>query len=306
MEPEAKYTIVGAIVLVLAALLTATIVWLHSSGQGRAAQPYAIYFAQQTVEGLEPRSAVTMRGMRVGTVTGFGFAPARPDAVKVVIAVNPDAPVFESTRATISRNLFTGLANIQLTNTGQPGRLLVPSGARMPVIAEGTSAEQQTLAMLTELVQRGNQVLSAQNQVAFAQTLSNVQRLSAHADQSLAKVDTVVGSLDRATRSIGALANSAAKDGRTLASRYDQLGMQATAAMRDASTAIRRASGDLDRLSRRADTVLSSGDSELQTTTQALRAAADSVSTAADRLHEPAEVIYGPAKGNLGPGEGKR
>jgi phospholipid/cholesterol/gamma-HCH transport system substrate-binding protein len=308
MEPEARYKIVGAIVLVLAALLTGAIVWLHGTGQGRSAQLYAIYFIQQTVEGLEPRSAVTMRGMRIGTVTGFQFAPDRPDAVQVVIALNPGAPVLDTTRATISRNLFTGLANIQLTNTGQPGKPLppAPSGAPIPVIAEGTSAEQQTLATLTELARRANQALSAENQAAFAQILVNVQRVAAHADRSLAKVDTALDSLNRATRSVGTLANSAEKGGRTLVLRYDALGAQATVAMRDASDAIRRASTDLDRLSRRTDAVLSSGGAEVQTTTQTLRDAADSINTAADRLHEPGEIIYGPAKRNLGPGEGKR
>jgi phospholipid/cholesterol/gamma-HCH transport system substrate-binding protein len=308
MEPEAKYTIVGAIVLVLAALLTGTIVWLHGTGQGGAAYPYAIYFTQQSVEGLEPRSAVTMRGVRIGTVTNFRFAPDRPDAVEVVIAVNQGTQVLDSTRATISRNLFTGLANVQLTTTGQHGRPMPPTppGAPIPVIAEGASVEQQTLAALTELTQRANHVLSAENQAAFARFLANIQSVSAHADQTLAKVDTALDSLDRATRSVGTLANSATKDGRALALRYDELGAQATAAMRDASAAIRSTSSDLNRLSRRADAVLSSSGAEMRTTTQTLRDAADSISTAADRLHEPGEIIYGPSQRNLGPGEGKR
>jgi phospholipid/cholesterol/gamma-HCH transport system substrate-binding protein len=308
MEPEARYTIVGAIVLGLAAMLTATVVWLHRSGDGGALREYAIYFLHQSVEGLAPRSPVTMRGIQIGTVTGLRFAPGRPDTVEVVIAASPAAPVLDSTRATIGRNLFTGLASVQLANTGRQGRPIAPAppGMPVPVIAEGESAEQQTLARLGELAQRANQALSPENQAAFAHILANMQRVSAHADQSLSKVDTALDSLDRTTRSVGTLANAVAKDGRALASRYDELGAQSTAAMRDASDAIRRASSDLNRVSQRVDTVLGTGGTDLQTTTQTLRDAADSIATAADRLHEPGEIIRGPAPGNLGPGEGKR
>ena len=304
MEPEARYTLVGAVVLALAAMLAGVVVWLHGSGQGAGpTRLYAIYLRHQSVEGLEPRSAVTMRGIRVGTVTGLRFASGQADAVEVIIAASPSVPVLDTTRAIISRNLFTGLANVQLRNGG-PGRPLARAGAALPVIAEGDSAEQAALATVNEVAQRANRLLSPENQAAVSQLLANAAQLSAHADRSLSRVDTALDEVGRATRRVSVLADSVAADSHALAARYDRLGSEAAGATRSAGDAIARASADVDRLSRRAESMLSAGGNDLHGTAQAVHDAADALGVAADRLREPGEILHGPS--SLGPGEGKR
>jgi hypothetical protein len=116
MEPEAKYTLVGGSVLALLALLIAAVAWLASASRGTDVQRYTIYFQRQSLEGLQVRSDVRMKGIRVGAVTGFSFAPQRPGTVEVVIGIDPATPVKESTRAIVDRNLITGLATIRLQN----------------------------------------------------------------------------------------------------------------------------------------------------------------------------------------------
>ena len=116
MEPEAKYTLVGGSVLVLLALLVGAVAWLASASRGTDVQRYTIYFARQSLEGLQVRSDVRMRGIRVGAVTGFSFAEQRPGTVEVGIGIDPATPVKESTRAIVDRNLITGLATIRLQN----------------------------------------------------------------------------------------------------------------------------------------------------------------------------------------------
>ena len=93
MEPEARYTFVGTAVLMLLALLVAAVLWLRSAGDELADRQYKIYFVNQSLEGLEVRSDVRMRGIRIGFVTGFTFSSRRPGAVEVFIRVDSSAPV---------------------------------------------------------------------------------------------------------------------------------------------------------------------------------------------------------------------
>jgi phospholipid/cholesterol/gamma-HCH transport system substrate-binding protein len=304
MEPEAKYTIVGTVVLVLLGMLAAAVLWLHGSGAGPAAQPYRILFQHESLEGLAPRGEVTMRGIRVGTVTGYRFSPQQPGAVEVFIAVAPGIPVLQSTRATVGRNLLTGLAAVRLVNTSENSRpLAAGTPGQAPLIPEGQSQEDQLQATLAGLVQRMNSTLSPENQARFAQSLANVARLSGHADRTLGKLDTALDAMTRATRNVGALAASVQADAGALTARYDELGLQATRTVRDAGEQVKRAGADVERLSRRADALAASSDRELQATGASLRAAAQSMAIAADRLREPGEVLTGPPPAQLGPGE---
>lgn len=315
MEPEARYTLVGAAVLILLALAAAAVFWLRSSGEGADARRYKVYFERQSLEGLEPRSNVTMRGVRVGSVTGFRFSRARPGAIEVFLSVDPDAPVRESTRATVERHLVTGLATVRLMNVTEESPLLLKTapGETVPVIAEGESSFQQVSDTLNQLarradetMQRLNAALSPENRAALGEVLKNLQRASAHAEGTLAKADATLGSVGKAADDVRALAGSLAADARALTARYDALGAQAGGSVSEIRDAARKMSADVERLARRADALMGSGDEELRATAQSLRSAADSVGAAAARLRDPSRVIYGPAQGDLGPGEGAR
>jgi phospholipid/cholesterol/gamma-HCH transport system substrate-binding protein len=315
MESEARYTLVGSAVIVLLALLGAALFWLHSSGEGVDARAYTVYFKSQSLEGLEPRSNVTMRGMRVGSVTGFRFSSRVPGAIEVTVSVGPTTPVLQSTRATVERHLVTGLASVRLENLTEqsPPLAEVPAGEAHPVIAEGESTVQQVTATLAQLaqrldgtLQRLDDVLSPENRAAFTEVLGGLRRVSQRADISLAKADAALGAVGSAAGAVDALAASAARDANSLTARYDALGGEATASVRELGRAVRNMSAEVERLSARAETLLVNGDVELRSAAQALRSAADSVGVAADRLRDPRQVLYGPAAGALGPGEGAR
>jgi phospholipid/cholesterol/gamma-HCH transport system substrate-binding protein len=315
MESEARYTLVGGAVILLVALLAAALFWLRSSGEGANARHYTVYFQQQSLEGLEPRSNVTMRGMRVGSVTGFRFSSRLPGAIEVFLSVGPTTPVLQSTRATVERHLVTGLASVRLENLTEqsPPLAAVPPDEVYPVIAEGESTVQQVTATLSQLahrldgtLQRLDDVLSPENRAAFTEVLDGLRRVSQRADGSLAKADAAFGAVGSAAGAVRVLAASAASNAGTLTARYDALGSEAGASVRELGVAVRRMSAEVERLSRRTDALLVDGDAELRSAAQALRSAADSVGVAADRLRDPRQVLYGPAEGALGPGEGAR
>lgn len=208
----------------LVALLAAALFWLYSSGQGTDARRYAINFRSQSLEGLEPRSNVTMRGIRVGSVTGFRFSSQRPGTVEVFVEVEPTTPVLQSTRATVERHLVTGLASIRLNETEQsPPLALTPPGAAYPVIAEGESTMQQVSATLTQLAQRTdetmqhlNAMLSPENRVALDGDARQPEPRRAAPDGTLTRADAAIDSIGGAANDVREMAASISRDVRAL------------------------------------------------------------------------------------------
>ncbi len=315
MEPEAKYTLVGAAALILVALLAAALMWLKSSGEGANAHRFKIYFEKHSLEGLEPRSYVTMQGMKVGSVTGFRFSSGRKGAVEVFISLDPGTPVRKSTSATTERHLVTGLATVRLANATEDSPLLeeTPEGEPYPVIAEGGSQMQQMSDTVTQLAQRAddtmrrlNTTLTPENIAAFTEILDNLRKVSRRVDGLMAKADATFVSVGGAADEVRALSGAIRADADTLTKRYATLGADATASIGEIREAVRKMSADVDRLSKRTDALLATGDEELRDTARSVRSAADALGAAAGRLRDPRQVIYGPPEGGLGPGEKTR
>jgi phospholipid/cholesterol/gamma-HCH transport system substrate-binding protein len=314
MEPEAKYTLVGAAALILVTLLAVAVVWLRSS-EGADAHRFKIYFERYSLEGLEPRSHVTMRGMKVGTVTGFRFSHNAKGAVEVTIAVDPGTPVRESTTASTERHLVTGLATVRLANATEASPLLEapPPGEPYPVIREGEAPMQQMSETITQLakraddtMQRLNATLTPENIAAFTEMLQSLRAASRRADALLARADAALGSVGGAAEELRSAAGAIRADAETLTRRYESLGSDASAALGEIREAVRRMSADVERLSKRADALLAGGNEELRETARAVRDAADSLGDAAGRLRDPRVIIYGPPERGLGPGENSR
>jgi len=315
MEAEARYTLVGTVVVVLALVLAGVLVWLRTSGEGSGAHRYKIYFEHQSLQGLQPRGDVTMRGVKVGAITSFGFSQQRARAVEVFIAVDPHTPVREATGAVVERNILTGLATLQLVNPGEDSPLLseAPAGERYPVIREGKSNMEHVSQSLDQLVQHADEtmqslsaMLSPDNRAALADVLRNVRRVTEHADATLAKADAALVSFARTSDDVRNLTHSVNNDARKLAERYDALGAEAMATLGDVRGTVRRVGDDAGRVAQRADEALTVSADEVRDTARSLRSAADSIATAASGLRNPRQVIFGPAMEALGPGERER
>lgn len=312
MEPEAKYTVVGAAVLILLAAMTVAAVWLKSTGGQRDDAPFKIYFARQSLEGLQIRSEVKMKGIRIGAVTGFRISSRRPGTVEVLIRVDGTAPIRHSTRADVERHLLTGIASIRLVNGSEesPPLAAVQPDEQYPVIPEGESEYQQFSESFAQMASRAdetlkrlNLVLSDENQAALREILISLRRISSGVDRSLAGLDRAVAGVGLAADEVRTMSSGIAGDARKLAARYDTLGEGSTTAVRETAAAIRQLGVDIARLSTRADGLLADGDTELRMTARELRDTADALGTAARRFYDPGRVLFGPARGSMGPGE---
>jgi phospholipid/cholesterol/gamma-HCH transport system substrate-binding protein len=315
MEPEARYTLVGTSVLILLALVTAAVLWLVATGQGKDVQTYKIYFAKQSLEGLQIRSDVRMRGIRVGAVTRISFSARRRGAVEVEVGVDPTTPVRESTRAVVDRNLITGLATIRLLNVTEDSPPLkeAPPGEDEAVIAEGASQLQQFSETVNHLAQhadetllRINDTLSAQNQAAFAETLDQLRMLTKSTNHAVTRLDGTLASIGGAADAVRTSTGVMSGEVQRLANRYDGLGAQTEVSIRELAGNMRQMSEGVARLSTRTDALLANSDFELRLTGQQLRSAADAMGATARKLGDPRAALFGPAEASLGPGEERR
>jgi phospholipid/cholesterol/gamma-HCH transport system substrate-binding protein len=296
------------------ALVTAA-VWLRSTRGERDADAYKIYFAKQSLEGLQIRSDVKMLGIKVGTVSGFKISSRRPGSVEVFIKVIETTPVRQSTQAAVERNLLTGIASIRLVNPTEDSPLLVAvqPDEPFPVIPEGESDYSRFAETFTQVAQRAdeamqriNALLSDDNQVVFKELLVNLRDVSKRAEASLASLDRAVASGGRAADEVKTMSAGITGETRRLGARYDALGEETIKTVKEVSVAVQKMSADVTRLSTRLDNLVADGNVELRMTAQELRLTADLLGAAARRYSDPGRILFGPAKGNLGPGEASR
>jgi phospholipid/cholesterol/gamma-HCH transport system substrate-binding protein len=315
MEPEAKYTLVGAAALLLVGALAAAIVWLLASGRREDVQGYTIYFAKQSLEGLEVRSDVRMKGIRVGAVTGFSFSSSRPGTVEVEIGISPKAPVRESTRAVVDRNLVTGLASIRLVNGDETSAKVerTDKGDPNPVIAEGSSQLQQfsdtanqLAAHADETMKRITTLLSPENQLAITATLTNLQDVTKKASLAIEHLDKTVVSVGQTSEQARQATQQLGGDAHRIALRFDDLGAQAQASLREITGSAQRLTTDLSHIADASEALLGNSDIELRSTSQQLRSTAATLGTTVHKFNDPRALVFGPADQNLGPGEGRR
>jgi phospholipid/cholesterol/gamma-HCH transport system substrate-binding protein len=287
MEPESRYTAIGAVLLVLILALAGAAVWLTRSGARADVRHYTVYFERQSLQGLQVGSGVDMRGLQVGRVERFAFSRDNINRVEVTLRVAGRTPVSENTVAVVERKILTGLARIALETPGKPGPelTLIQPGEQYPVIAEGQSDFEEITDAVNRLATTGatalvgvNELLSEQNRKELMATLAGLHTMS---------------------QAMAGAAQDLAKSGRQIAVAAEKAGTAAEKAGAAAQPAADQASATLRDISRAAQAF----EQEFRSTAQELRSSAELVSRAADRLDDPRALVFGPTPQQLGPGE---
>ena len=310
MEPEVRYTLVGAALLGLVLALALTMVWLTRGGPSADLRYYTIHFEHASLEGLQLGGDINMRGIKVGRVEDYSIARDNINRVNVTIRIDRKSPVSDNTVATISRNILTGLASISLVTPGAPGPELtkIAPGEQYPVIPEGESRELN--AAVDRFALTGarafdslDQLLNKENREAFAATLANLRQLSNAISQRVGKLDAVADALVRNS-------NELAKSSLEIAAAVDRVSVsaqpvasQAEATLRDISHAAQSLERETSALAENLNGAADSSALEISATAQELRATAEILASAADRLKDPRALVLGPTPAQLGPGE---
>lgn len=310
MEPEARYTLVGAALLGLALVAALTLAWLGRAGMSADLRYYTIHFDHSSLDGLQVGGDVNMRGVKVGSVESYSIERDDINRVDVTIRIDHRSPVSDNTVATVSSNMLTGLASINLVTPGTPGPELtrIASGEKYPVIAEGESHDLP--AVVDRFGLSGakafdslGQMLDKDNREAFAATLANLRELTGALSQRVGKVDAVADALVRNSNDLGKASREIAAAVDRVSASAQPVASQADVTLRDIAQTARSFERATSALVAKVDGAVDGSALELGATAQQLRATAEILARAADQFKDPHALIFGPSPAQLGPGE---
>ena len=319
MEAEARYTFVGASVLVLIAALVAGVVWLkHIGGRGDFDR-YAIHFEQQALDGLEIGADVTLRGIKVGRVEDYALSGATLNRVRVKVRVDYRAPVRTNTVAVVTRNFVTGIATITLVNPDPPGGPLedVPEGEDYPVIREGQSDIDEITGRVNKVGEMAsvaltniNQLLDADNREAMMATVRNLRDLTAGLKTRLGALDNTLSRVGTAATEVGQGAAELGRAGGRIATVTERGSEKLDLTLADARQALQQLAQSTAAIqqqtvatARQLEGSAANLDDQLNTAVTELRSSVEAATRVLDRLREPRAALLGPNKLQLGPGE---
>ena len=329
MENKSHAFAAGAFVLVVSALLVALAIWLTRDTVMH--RDYELS-TREAVTGLQPQAGVRFKGVAVGKVTRIGFDPATPGNVLIRISTDESAPITRSTFATLGFQGVTGLAFIQLDDSGESKEALPSPNdalARIPMrpglLSKLSDQGANILAQVEETSRRLNLLLTPENQKTLfsavqgmgqaAQGLglaaSSIQQFSVNADKildaqfgpqkmNLPKLVQEMNVTLRAMQATSDSVGSSADEAKASAREFKQV-----------SQALGKPGGTLDKLAEGVDALASTGQTLGATTLPRLNRTSEEATRTVRQVgrvvgavnDNPQALIFGNGAQAPGPGE---
>lgn len=196
MENRAHALIAGLFLLLLGAAALASLWWF--SGRGEDTSTYVVE-TRGNVTGLNLQAQVRYRGIRVGKVEMIELDPADALNTLVTISVRRDIPIRRSTVARLGYQGVTGIAHIQLEDSGRGAEALTSDKtdpARIAMqdsfVQELSDAGSETLRQARDLLSGMNELLRPENRQLLTQTLSHVEASTRHARETTARLERLL------------------------------------------------------------------------------------------------------------------
>ena len=308
MENKAHAMAAGIFVVVVTLLLLGLAAWLtRDTG---AHDPYEIS-TRESVTGLQPQAAVRYRGVDVGKVASIGFDPQVTGNVLLRLEVDREAPVTRDTFATLSFQGITGLAFIQLDDTGQPAPRLVRDDGHPPriplkpgLVAKLTAKGEVILDQVEQVAGRINQLLGDDNQRRFSGALDNLGTAAAGASRLTQRLDaTVAKRVDPALVEASATLRSVRKSADEFEKTAADFG-QAARRLNEKDGPMDRLAEGTQALSHAADSFNAATLPRVNRVTEETSRAVRQLSRAVTSINEnPQSLIFGAGPVAPGPGE---
>lgn len=113
MEPKVNYMVVGLFVVVLTTALVAGLIWF-TAAEHKPHRTYLVYM-NEAATGLAIAATVKFNGVDVGYVKDIRLNPANPQQVILELSIETDAPINQSTTATLMMQGITGVSYVGLS-----------------------------------------------------------------------------------------------------------------------------------------------------------------------------------------------
>ncbi|HSV36266.1 MAG TPA: MlaD family protein, partial [Ramlibacter sp.] len=266
---------------------------------------------RETVTGLQSQAAVRYRGVDVGKVAAIGFDPKAQGHVLLRLEIDEEAPITRDTFATLNFQGVTGLAYVQLDDSGKPAPRLAPDDDNPPriplqpsLLSKLTSRGEIILDQVEKATSRMNQLLGDDNQKRFSTALDNLGQAAADAGRLAQRLDTTI-----AKRVDPALADASAA---MISVRKSAEEVNQTAA--DFGKTARRLNdkdGPMDRLAQGTESLSHAADAFNAATLPRINRVTEETSRAVRQLgrtantinDNPQSLLYGSGRITPGPGE---
>ena len=322
MENKSHALAAGTFVLLVLALLIAMAVWLS---RDHTEQRLFELSSKDAVTGLQPQAGVRYKGVSVGRVVAVGLDPAVRGNVLVRIAVNDSAPITTSTFASLGFQGVTGLAFVQLDDSGESSVALPNAGAtparipmRQGMMSRLTEQGSDMLHQLQQASQKMNTLLDAGHQQAMMQAVDNLGQAAAGIAQLTRRADAMLaGTGPEGSVNVPHLSEQAGATLKSMQMTADQLRVSAET-VRESASEFRKMSvrmsepgGTLDRINRSTEALVSSSQTlngnvvpRLNRATDEATRAARQVGRLAEGLNDNPQILL-TGKGAAPPGPGE-
>lgn len=244
METKSHHVLVGVFVLAAFGMLIGVVLWLGQNNAERDVHYYEVVFDDE-VSGLTPGSPVEYSGITVGDVQNLRLDEHDPRVVRVRIRVAADTPVREDTGARLGLANITGSSLIRLYG-GTPNSPRLNGSADEPAIIRAEKSginrllanSESLLGDINSLVQNLNNLFSEENTAQVANTLDNVEQISAMLAEQREDFDDLMIDLRTSMRSFTQLAVTSSEF-------LEQEGGRSMAQMRETLASIEASSAEL-------------------------------------------------------------
>ncbi|WP_181707457.1 MlaD family protein [Chthonobacter rhizosphaerae] len=227
MESRANYAAIGLFVLVMLMTGLGFLYWLTNAGE-RARQVDVRVVFNGAVTGLNTGSAVLFNGIKIGEVARLTLDDRDPNTVVAIISVDRTTPIRTDTRATLSYQGLTGVANLQLEGGSRNAPLLVdavPEDNGTPTIQAEVSPFQDIIESARNVLTKADNAMTAidefvtENRPAVSRTVANVETFSRALSDNAGAVSGALENVGRAAEAVGDISG----DLRGSAERLEQL-----------------------------------------------------------------------------------
>lgn len=308
MENRAHAMAAGIFVVAVTVLLVALAAWLTRDSGVR--DPYEIS-TRETVTGLQSQAPVRYRGVDVGKVGSIGFDSTVPGNVLIRLEIDRGAPVTRDTFATLSYQGITGLAFVQLDDSGQPSTRLEGDASHPPriplkpsLLTKLESKGDAIVDRVEQVMTRASQLLGDDNQRRFSSALDKLGSAAADASLLAQRLDSTLA------KRVDPAVDEAATTLRSLRRTSDEIDKTA-ADFGQAARRLNETGGPMDRLAEGTQALSHAADSFNSATLPRINRVTEDSSRAARQLSRavttisdnPQSLIFGTGAVVPGPGE---